>query len=163
MNPTVQCPTDENEGHFHAKVWQTKPNNPGNELHFMSIEKSRIFCKQCGIILPEANTANSHPMCPNCGSMDKEISVLVEDPVPILESIKTSETDITGFVIKQTLEREKIAGESRRKAKEFLEIDRSNSLETRKTHVVKELNEQGEFETRHNELIPSPAKHRPKK
>jgi len=129
----------------------------------MGTEESRILCKQCGAILPEANTANNRPPCPHCGSTDKVISVVVEDSVQLFESVKTKQKDATGFVKIETLEREKFAGESRRKAKELLEIDRSDPQYTKKYHLVKELNEHGEFETKHNEPKVYPAKHRPKK
>lgn len=129
----------------------------------MSTEESRILCKQCGAILLEANTDSSHPPCPHCGSTDKVISVVVEDSVQLFESVKTKQKDATGFVKNETIEREKIAGKSRRKTKELLEIDRSDPQYTRKYHLVKELNEHGEFEIVHNEPKLSPAKHRPKK
>ena len=128
----------------------------------MSSDESRILCKQCGAVLPEANTASSRPPCPYCGSTDKVISVVVKDSVQLFESVKTKQKDATGFVKNETIEREKFAGKSRRKAKEFLEIDRSDPKFTRKHHLVKELNEHGEFETKHNETKDSPAKHRPK-
>jgi len=128
----------------------------------MSTEESRILCNQCGAILPEANTESSRPPCPYCGSTDKVISIVVEDSVQLFESVKTKQKDATGFVKNETIEREKFAGKSRRKAKEFLEIDRSDPKFTRKHHLVKELNEHGEFETKHNETKDSPAKHRPK-
>jgi len=83
--------------------------------------------------------------------------------VQLFESVKTKQKDATGFVKIETLEREKFAGKSRRKAKELLEIDRSDPQYTRKHHLVKELNEHGEFETKHNESKESPAKHRSKK
>jgi len=49
----------------------------------------------------------------------------------LFESVKTKQKDATGFVKIETLEREKFAGKSRRKAKELLEIDRSDPQYTR--------------------------------
>ena len=66
----------------------------------------------------------------------------------------------TGFKKVEQVVREKIAGASKRLAREILRIDRTAPNVTRKVHHVEEQDEHGGWKTVHDEQKEYPAKRR---
>ncbi len=91
----------------------------------------------------------------------KTISVEVSEAVKLLEQVKIRKMQ-DGFMIGETVSREKISGKSKRLTHEILSIDRSNPSQTVKHHRVQELDEKGDpIGDLHEHTNSSPAKRRP--
>jgi len=82
--------------------------------------------------------------------------------VPISSNLKAKVKDKDGFVKFSFNKIKKIAGQTGRKTRELLSFDRTGKDVTVKKHHVEERNEEGKWETVHNEEVKYPAKHRPK-
>jgi hypothetical protein len=85
-----------------------------------------------------------------------------EGKVPILSSLKAKAKGTSGFVKFSFKKITKIAGQTGRKALEWLSFDQTGKDVTIKKHMVKEQTENGKWETCHEEEVKYPAKHRPK-
>jgi hypothetical protein len=80
-----------------------------------------------------------------------------------LGSLKGKLRDETGFKRAEFKSRSKISGETRRRAEEYLQVDRCNPKITKKYHRVEEANDGGEMVTVHEHEETFPAKRRPLK
>lgn len=114
-----------------------------------------IRCSGCGAELQEEQRP-----CPVCGSAARTYSIHIEDKVVVLSSLKAEARDPTGFKKVTQIVREKVAGFSKRLAREWLRIDRSDRAVTRKVHRVEEQGPDGQWVTVHDETQDFPAKRR---
>lgn len=91
------------------------------------------------------------------------LAINVSDSINLLESLKLRKFE-DGFMVGETLSRDKIAGQTKRRANEVLVIDRSDRKVTRKYHCVQEYDEFGQpVGPPHEHTEVSPAKRRPNK
>ncbi len=115
-----------------------------------------IRCSDCGAELQEEQRP-----CPVCGSAARTYSIQMDARAVALSSLKAEARDRTGFKKVTQIVREKVAGFSKRLAREWLRIDRTDRAVTRKTHRVEEQRPDGQWVTVHDETQELPAKRRP--
>ena len=115
-------------------------------------------CRDCHKPIGE----NDNP-CPFCGSDKRLIKININEKITMLESLKMKHKDKSGFTLGTTVVRDKIAGASKKRAKETLSYDRSNPDITKKLHHVEEIGEDDERVVVHHEEESYPAKKRPNK
>ena len=68
--------------------------------------------------------------------------------------------DENGFILFTFKKLLKVAGQTGRKAREYLSYNRTSRHETVKKHLVEEQTEEGKWEVKHDETNRYPAKHR---
>ena len=96
-----------------------------------------------------------------CGSAARTHSIQIDAKAVVLSSLKAEARDPTGFKKVTQIVREKVSGFSKRLAREWLRIYRSDRAVTRKVHRVEEQGPDGQWITIHDETQDFPAKRRP--
>jgi hypothetical protein len=91
----------------------------------------------------------------------KTLTINVSDSITLLEAIKLRKFE-DGFMVGETISRDKIAGKTKQRAHELLTIDRSDPNLTVKYHYVQEYDPAGQpVGVPHEHLRAFPAKRRP--
>lgn len=99
---------------------------------------------------------------PSCGGQNRIYSVLLGGTITPLGSLEGN-LDETGFKRVEFRSRSKISGEKRRRAKEYLRVDRCHPKIKKKYHRVEEANDDGQMVTVHEHEETLPAKRHPLK
>ncbi len=125
----------------------------------MSESKTSVICIKCHY---EFEDPTRKMPCPNCGSLEQSIHVLVRDEARGRDSLSLEQRQKgwPGF-LRRIIDRWKLSRQGK-EAREVLAIDRSDFDKTVKRHLVEEF-ENGEWKIVHDEYEEFPAKRRPSK
>ena len=111
-------------------------------------------CANCENFINPRESSNP---CPKCGSNNFKVNI--QENIKVLEMYKLTEKK-DGFIISEKKFGDKLSNKGNI-AREYHEINRTNSKKTTKTHIVEELREDGNWELVHKEYEEFKAKKRP--
>ena len=121
---------------------------------------TNIYCQHCGTEI-ESDTQICPKCSEYCGPGKRRYEEKLTASIRLSTSMGVEIRDASGFKKISEHTKNKRAGKTGRKARESLSIDRTDKQVTIKKHIVEEQNEEGKWETVHNEEKKFPAKHRP--
>jgi predicted nucleic acid-binding Zn-ribbon protein len=118
---------------------------------------NRAVCAECGY---EFSDPSNQEACPQCGGTRRQIYLTMRETLELREST-VFQANRPGWkrFVRRIVNRTKLSRQGK-KAREILDIDRSDLQKTKKYHHVEELIN-GQWETVHNEQEEFDAKRRP--
>ena len=128
------------------------------------MEGTAVKCKNCGADLTDIAHPNEkiRTPCPDCGSTERTIIVILTESLVISESISLKCKDETGFLKNELKQRDDYSRKTGNPVKIAINVDRTDPDKTITTHEVEEKKE-GIFQRIHKDIKIGKSKHRSEK